>query len=245
VILGHIPIVSLDKIYFRGENESEFLDCTRLENSNELVSRKNPNDAGSVERQIEKIAAKLRKNGNQEIILVDDVVFSGNVLRKIIERFRQRGITVIGIRAALSTEESYKYFDEILEKGLKCGCLLGKDVIDQICERDFYFGIVQSGISTISENEEILKSPYFKPFGNPIERASIPQKYEEFFSNGCLLRSMYLWKCIEENSKRKIYIKDLPEGIINTNKEERIINVLRKGLIYDEKDTNRDYGECR
>lgn len=44
---------------------------------------------------------------------------------------------------------------------------------------------------------KILKSPYFKPFGKPIERASITEKYEKFFSNGCLLRSMYLWKCIE------------------------------------------------
>ena len=191
------------------------------------------------------MAENLGIKGKKEIILVDDVVFSGNVLRTIIERFKQNGINVVGIRAALSTEESYKYFNESLEKGLKCGCLMGKDVIDQICERDFYFGIVQSGISTLRSDGKILKSPYFKPFGNPIERASIPKEYEKIFSNGCLLRSMYLWKCIEEKTKRKIYIKDMPEDIINTDKNDRVIDVLRKGLIYYEKDTNRNNGECR
>ena len=63
------------------------------------------------------------------------------------------------------------------------------------------------------------------------------------------MRSMYLWKCIEENSKRKIYIKDLPEKIINANEKDNekdiVIDVLRKGMIYYEKDTDRNNGECR
>lgn len=166
-------------------------------------------------------------------------------MKGIINEFQKNGIEVIGIRACLSAEDAYKHFNENLKKGLKCGCLMGEKVIDQICKRDFYFGIVQSGISTLTSDNKIKKSPYFIPFGEPIRRASIPERDEIFFSNGCLLRSMYLWKCIEENSKRKFYIKDMPEEILNTNKEDRIINVLRKGLIYDEKDTNRNYGECR
>ncbi len=187
----------------------------------------------------------LKLNVYKDIFLVDDVVYSGNVLKNIIMQFKENGINVLGIRTSLATEESYEYFNQNLREGLKCGCLMGKDVIDQICERDFYFGIVQSGISTLQSNGKISKSPYFRPFGNPIQRASIPKKFEKIFSNGCILRSMYLWKCIEENSKRKLYIKDLPEKITNTNENERILDVLRKGLIYYEKDTNRNYGECR
>lgn len=241
-----IPIVSLDKIYFRRDDENAFfLDCTRLDKSDKLVSRKNPNSTRSVEEQVKEISESLRINGNRKIILVDDVVFSGNVLRSLIEMFRKSGIETVGIRASLSTEESYEFFGKNLENGLKCGCLMGRDVIDQICERDFYFGIVQSGISTLRGDGNILKSPYFRPFGNPVERASIPKRYEQVFSNNCLLRSMYLWKCIEENSKRKIYVRDMPEDIINTNRNDRIIDVLRKGLILNEKDTNRNYGECR
>ena len=241
----NIPIVSLDKIYYRQRDGDFFLDCTRLDGSKDLVSRKNPNDKFSVKKQIQEISELLRKANKSEIILVDDVVFSGNVLRSIVEAFKENKIKVAGIRASLSTEEAFESFNKTLEKGLKCGSLLGKNIIDQICERDFYFGIAQSGISVKNQDGKILKAPYFKPFGNPVKRASIPKEYENIFSNNCLLRSMYLWKCIEEKLGRKVYINEIPEEIVNTNKNERIINVLRKGLISYEKDTNRDYGECR
>ena len=234
--------MSLDKIYFR-ETDGIFLDCTRLDKSQKLVSRKKPNDRESVRNQILAISIDLLSQGKNEIVLADDVVFSGNVLRSLINAFEYCGIETVGVRAAIATEESYKFFNETLPKGLGCGCILGKDVIDQICERDFYFGIVQSGISSVRGDGKILKKPYFKPFGNPVERASVPKEFESIFSNNCMLRSMYLWKCIEENSGREIAIKEMPEEIYGTNGEERIINTLRKGLIYYEKDTNRDNGE--
>lgn len=245
--------MSLDKIYYRQREKDFFLDCTRLDKSKDLVSRKDPNDLESVDKQIKEISEKLKQAGNGEVVLVDDVVFSGNVLRSIISKFESNGIKVIGIRSAISTEESYESFNKTLEKGLKCGIILGKDVIDQICERDFYFGIAQSGISVKGENGRIYKAPYFKPFGNPVERASIPKMYEDVFSNNCLMRSMYLWKKIEDRSLRPIKVKELPEEINDLDENERVINVLRKGLINYEKGrnerneeiTNRDNGECR
>ena len=243
--------MSLDKIYFRDYKEKEdntnyFLDCTRIQGSKELTARNDWENFDSVEQQIKEISNNLKEKDTKEIILVDDVGFSGDVLRNIILRFKQYGIKVKGIRSCISTQQSYEYFNSNLEKGLKCGCLLGMDVIDQICERDFYFGIAQSGISVIDPNGEIKKSPYFKPFGDAVKRASIPKEYENLFSNGCLIRSIYLWKLIEEKTGQKIYIKDMPEKILNTNQNERIIDVLRKGLIYyEEKDTNRDNGFSR
>lgn len=187
----------------------------------------------------------LKLQGKKEIILVDDVVFSGNVLKNITRLFRENGIRVIGIRAAISTEESFENFNKQLKLGLKCGCLLGENVIDQICERDFYFGIAQSGISVKDGSGRILKAPYFKPYGDPVKRASIPKEYETVFSNNCLLRSMFLWRCMEKRSQREFYIKDMPEEIVGTNQEERIVEILKKGLISYEKDSNRNNGECR
>ena len=58
---------------------------------------------------------------------------------------------------------------------------MSDDVIDQICERDFYFGIAGSGIM-INTNNGLYKAPYFKPYGNPYERASIPVESEQYFS---------------------------------------------------------------
>ena len=244
----NIPIVSLDRIYLDEDVDIEqdiyFIDCTRINNSKELIPRREKNQI-PVNKQIEIISKKLKEKNQTKVVLFDDVVFSGNVLKNIINQFKQNDIDVKGIRACISTEESYKYFNENIDKGLKCGCLLGTDVIDQICERDFYLGIAQSGISVVDEKGIIYKAPYFKPFGNPVTRASIPKKYETIFSNGCLLRSLHLWKKIEENTGEPIYMGDLPEKIINTNEKERIIDVLRRGLIYDEKNPNRDNGFSR
>lgn len=105
-----------------------------------------------------------------------------------------------------------------------------KEVIDQICERDFYFGIAGSGIS-VETNAKIVKAPYFLPFGNPVERASIPKSYEKYFSNTCISRSIALWNEIEKLSKRKILIKELPERIQNTSSNDEVIKTLKKGLI--------------
>ena len=225
-----IPIVSLDKIYLNEDEENViFLDCTRLNGSNRLVSRNNSNDFSSVDIQVEKISKQLKYMGLNQIILVDDVVFSGSVLSSVIELFKNNGISVIGIRSAVSTTNAFKKFNSELGLGLKCKYLLGEDVLDQICERDFYFGVPQSGIS-ILEDGVIYKAPYFKPFGNPVERASIPKEYEVDFSKGCLKRSIWLWEEIEKLSGKKFYISDLPEVISNTSSDDQVIKVLKKGI---------------
>ena len=238
--MGGFPIISLDQIYIEPNNNIVFLDCTRLDGSSELVSRNNPNDLNSVERQIRLIASSLQE---KTIVIADDVVFSGNVLKKVITLFDKYGIKTLGIRSAIATKEGYDYFNKTLPLGLKCGYLLGENVIDQICERDFYFGIAQSGIS-IKKDGSIYKAPYFRPYGNPVERASIPDKYEEFFSKGCTIRSLALWKRIEELTGREILVRDLPERINNTDLNEGVQKVLKKGLKY-EKDTNRNNGISR
>ena len=172
----------------------------------------------------------MLKNINQtKIILADDVVFSGSVLRSIISLFKENKIEVIGISTAIARKDSYDYFNSTLKLGIKCGFLMEKDVIDQICERDFYFGIAGSGIS-VNTGTQIVKAPYFLPFGNPVDRASIPKEYETYFSNSCINRSILLWQEIEKLSKRKILIKDLPEKIQNTQQEDEVIKTLKKGL---------------
>ena len=207
-----------------------FLDCTRLDGSDKLVSRNNINDSNNVYKQIEIISKSLIKRNINKIILADDVVFSGNVLRNIIKIFKKNNVDVIGIRSCISTTDSYDYFNNNLPLGIKCDYLLGKDVIDQICERDFYFGIAQSGISIKDSNGLVFKAPYFKPYGNPIERASIPSEYEKYFSEKCINRSLWLWNEIEKLSERKFYIRDLPEKINLTNDNDSVVKTLKKGL---------------
>ena len=219
----NIPIVTLDKIYIKPDEENiYFLDCTRVNQTNEIV----PRTKKSLDYQINNIVNNLNTN---KIILADDVVFSGNVLKNIIRKFNNQGIEVVEIISAISTEEAYEYFKDKLQYGIKCNYIMSNDVIDQICERDFYFGIAGSGIMIRTDNG-LYKAPYFKPYGNPNERASIPKEYENYFSKGCLERSIYLWEQIDLLRKENTKIKELPEKIINTKEDEEVVKTLKKEL---------------
>lgn len=217
----NIPIVTLDKIYISpDDNNIYFLDCTRVNGSNELIAR----NSESVEEQIENISKNLT---SKKIILADDVIFTGSVLKKIIGMFKKYNIEVVGVISSICTEEAFNYFNEKLDGGVKTNYILENKVIDQVCERDFYFGIAGSGI-LIKTDEGFSKAPYFKPFGDPCERASIPREYETYFSNGCSERSLYLWENIDKNKGRYSLISELPEKIINISKDDYVVKTLRK-----------------
>lgn len=218
-----IPIVTLDKIYIKPDEENiYFLDCTRISGTNEIVSRKSE----SLNLQFERLGKVLK---NKKIILADDVVFSGSVLKNIINRFNNLGIETVEIIASICSNDAYNFFNNNLKYGIRVNYLMSDDVIDQICERDFYFGIAGSGIM-IKNNERLLKAPYFKPYGNPNERASIPLEYEKFFSYGCLERSVYLWEEIDKIRNIETTIDELPEAIINTNKEDGVVKTLKREM---------------
>ena len=217
----NIPIVTLDKIYISpDDNNIYFLDCTRVNGSNELIAR----NSEPVEVQIENISNNLT---SKKIMLADDVIFTGSVLKKIISMFKKYNIEVVGVISSICTEDAFNYFNEKLDGGVKTNYILGNKVIDQVCERDFYFGIAGSGI-LIKTDDGLSKAPYFKPFGNPCERASIPRECELYFSNGCIERSVYLWENIDKKKGRDSLISELPEKIINTNKDDYVVKTLRK-----------------
>jgi len=216
-----IPIVTLDKIYIKPDEENIFfLDCTRINGSDELTTRVK----GSLEEQVQSLAQKVK---GKDVILADDVVFSGSVLRKIIGLLNKEGIKVVQVVSCICTKEGYDYFNNNLKYGIKTNILLGEDVIDQICERDFYFGIAGSGI-VVKTKEGFMKAPYFEPFGNPNERASIPEEYSKTFSRGCIKRSIMLWEEIDKLKGEKTLMSDLPERIVGTKDNEEVVKVLRK-----------------
>lgn len=223
LLVVNIPIVTLDKIYLEPDEEKiYFLDCTRVNGTNEIISRKKE----SLDSQIKRISMILP---SKEIILADDVVFSGSVLRNIIKRFRDYGIQVVGIIASICSSEGYEYFSNALRYGVKTNILMSNEVIDQICERDFYFGVAGSGIM-ISTSDGMFKAPYFKPYGNPNERASIPLEYEKYFSKGCLERSLYLWEEIDRLSGDETKMFELPEKIIYTKENDCVVKTLKKEI---------------
>ena len=194
------------------------MDCTRIDNEG-ITSRLGI----SIEEQIKKISECV----NGKIILADDVVFSGSVLKRIIELFKKYNVEVVSIISCISSMEGYNYFKNNLRYGIDTLYLMGNDVIDQVCERDFYFGIAGSGI-LVRKNNELYKSPYFKPFGDPVNRASIPSKFEKYFSDSCIDRSLYLWESIDKLRSDNTKIYELPERIVDTDNNDEVVKVLRR-----------------
>lgn len=94
------------------------------------------------------------------------------------------------------------------------------NVLDEVCERDFYFGIAQSGQSELQSDNTIVKKPYFKPFGLPNESASVPEEKEINFSSECINCSYELWKDMQQNSNKVLTSSVLPEKINNTPTQE-------------------------
>ncbi len=226
---GRYPIVSMDEIYIKCDNENIYsLDCTRLAGSKEMVSRLNPRDPDGVRKQVMRLAYIFRSRGTKEIILLDDVIFSGSVIKYISDLFNAYGIKVVGACAAISSEEGYEMFSNLPEK-VSCGYLMSKNVIDEVCERDYFYGIAQSGMA-MEVDGEIYKTPYILPFGDPVKRASIPEENQEQFSKDCIRLALKFWMETERLSNREIMNYELPERINNTDYNEGVVKTLKKVL---------------
>lgn len=226
---GRYPIVSMDQIYINCDNKDIYsLDVTRLTGSSEMVSRSNPLDKDSVRKQVESISNTLKGQGKDKIVLLDDVIFSGSVIDYISKLFNENGINVVGAGAAISSNEAFNRFSNLDEK-IKCEYLMSDNVIDEICERDFFYGIAQSGMVK-EENGIAYKAPYFLPYGDPVARASCPEDKKEFFSRELIKLSLRLWKEIERLSGKTIMNYELPEQILNTNLNESVVKTLKKEL---------------
>lgn len=212
----------MDKIYISPDEENIFfLDCTRVNGTNKIISRKRE----SLDEQIKRIGTIFR---GKEIIIADDVVFSGTVLKTIINMLEQYDVKVVGIITSITSREGYDNFNKKLKYGLKANFIMD-NVIDQVCERDFYFGIAGSGIM-IEKEDSYLKAPYFYPYVSPNERASIPVEAEKEYSIGCLERSILLWEDIDKQRGKSTLIKELPEEIIYTEKDEEVVKTLKKEI---------------
>ena len=229
----NIPIVTLDKVYIKPDDENIiFFDCTRINGTNRIISR----NKESIDNQINKI---INRFCGKKIILADDVVFSGNVLRFIVDKLNKGGVEVVGIITSICTDSSYNYFNKCLKYGIRTNYIMGDDVVDQVCERDFYFGIAGGGIMVDIDNK-LYKAPYFKPFGNPNERASIPVEYEDSFSYECLRRSLNLWEEVEKLKGDIVLASSLPEEIVGVSKDTDIVKLLKKEM--NNYETNRNNG---
>jgi hypothetical protein len=195
-----LPIVSLDKSYLQHEWRLDINRAVDLE----------LNDLGEKERfgcqPLDEQIARLKEAGLCHIALLDDVVFSGNGIVRLSNQLRQSGIEVALIIAGIVIGEGAERItnNEINILAVRHYA----EVIDEICERDFYPGVPFSGRSIYNQSRNV-GAPYLRPFGKPEEWASIPASESDGFSNFCLRQTIALWRGIEKVSDRPVKCSDI------------------------------------
>ena len=198
--LDVIP-VSLDRLYMTCDHhidmtrsiDSDLNDCGETERCNSV----------SLSEQIQTLVAY----GIRDIALVDDVVFSGNGILRLIKLCAAYGITVRSVIAGIVIGEGEK---KITARGVTVRTRYRyPTVIDEICERDFYAGLPLSGRNVVAQSHN-TGAPYFFPFGKPCEWASIPPEHADMFSQFCRRQNVTLWRAIEEVSHTIIKCGTLP-----------------------------------
>ncbi len=228
------PAVSLDRAYISDESSNllGYLDVSRtmVEKADGTPAEKilMPREGfPAIDKQIKYLASKYQG----PVLLVDDVIFSGeDLVRKdgIFEKFAKAGIPVNIVVAGVGIGEGIRKINDF---GKEIACVREyEDVIDEICERDFFASVPMSGRLVLAIDGKYWSAPYFKPFGDPESWASITASSVPEFSRFCLEQSIILWSEIEKLSQASISTDALPRKIRELGERTSIVAALREHL---------------
>lgn len=163
---------------------------------------------------------------HKELVLVDDVLFSGRGMEELINLLNQNGVSVPCVVAGIAIGNG---LERVLNntKAEVAFVRFYEQVIDEVCERDFYPGVPLSG-RTIQRATIESGAPYLFPFGKPCEWASIPSDKAASFSRFCLEQTVKLWEMIEAYSTKVVRCCDLerlPLGV--SYSDQRFVDRLK------------------
>lgn len=213
--------ISMDRVYFP---TTPRIDIARIvtEDGNDkgLGAR---TDAESLFRQFR----RLRDLEIDKAVLVDDVLFSGGLMVRIRKTLQAFGIETPVICTGIAIQDGV---DILAKQGATVQAVRTyPDVIDEVCERDFFVGVPLSGRTISHENN--VGAPYILPFGKPEEWASIPTDQQTAFSRRCIERSMALFSAIEQASGRPVACADLDRNVISMPTDStRFVEALAEHL---------------
>ncbi|XOU93932.1 MAG: phosphoribosyltransferase [Candidatus Kerfeldbacteria bacterium] len=223
-------IISIDQVYCEVDS---YLEINRIADINTLKKIGLSNRPGCI--SIDDQLNNLPKD--KPIIIIDDGCFSGDTLYQIISLMKEKGLNVqksiIGImidwcnnqfirkNSTFEIESVYEF----------------NNVIDWLCERDFFIGVPLSGktVGYMEGNSIIpyypdISLPYCLPFGNPSKSASIPTNYMVEYSKFIIGLSCELWEEIERLSGKVITCNDIPRLPIGINRDNRSFSDVLVGI---------------
>jgi hypothetical protein len=218
VLNNNLNIISLDTIYFSGDY---LIELTRSVSSDGLdKGLRHRFGSDTLLRQLN----TLKNSGIKEVGIYDDVIFSGVLAERIIRLLSTLGINVSKFYAGIGIKEGIDKIENLLSIEVNCAHVYNQ-VVDEVCERDFYLGIPFSGRSLIDENN--LGLSYLLPFGKPEAWASIPSEYQETFSIFCINQTIKLFEEIENSSNKIVYCSDIDRKVPNQPKIGRYVDFLK------------------
>lgn len=215
---NNLPIISLDTIYFSSDYLIELTRSVSPEGLDKGLRHRFGSDT------LLKQLNTLRNSGIKEVCIYDDVIFSGVLAERIIKLLSMLGINVSKFYAGIGIQEGIDKIENSFSIEVDCAFIYNQ-VVDEVCERDFYLGIPYSGRSLVGE--ENLGLSYILPFGKPEAWASIPNEYQESFSIFCINQTIKLFEEIENSSNKIVCCSDIDRKVPNQPKIGRYVDFLK------------------
>lgn len=213
-----LPTISLDRVYIQSAMNLQVTRLVDMQGNDRGIGPR----AGSppLWSQIR----DLQSSGVHEVALVDDVVFTGALIERVVNLLSKIGIRVPVVCVGVGIAEGIR---RINHSKREVHCVRRyEEVIDQVCERDFYPGVPLSGRLLVGSKN--IGVPYLLPFGNPGKWASIPAEWQEHFSRFCIIQTIRLFKEIERCSNRMVSCAELGRMVATLPQDEtKFVDVLR------------------
>lgn len=151
----------------------------------------------------------LKRAGLKEVTLIDDVIFSGGFMARLVHLLNKMSLRVPTVCVGIGIEEGVS---KLRELNCEVRCVRRyKAVIDEVCERDFYPGTPLSG--RLVAKSQNVGMPYILPFGKPKEWATIPEERHRELSRFCLMQTARLFSEIERSSGKTVITQVLPRQV--------------------------------
>ncbi len=182
-------------------------------------------------RQIAKIVATLRASRTTQVLLADDVMFSGSQMVAVKAMLESQGLVVVGMYASIATDDSFKKIEQdSSSKPLSVVFSYSGDVLDIIDARDFLPGAADGGRTIAGVSDTGM--PYLLPFGQPVRWASIPEDRAKKFSRELLCAALALYEKIETASNTQLLLKDLPRGVFTPSLQENTASSSERVVVW-------------
>lgn len=217
--------VSLDRVY---SDFSLHLDITRVVHDSWIGDGVlGPRaDAPSLDEQFRRI----KEAGHDEVVLVDDWVFTGALVQMVMSALSSQGVRVPCVIAGMVTGDALAH---LRPSGVGVRSLyVFKELVDGVCERDFFPGVPLSG--RLAAGPTHTRVPYILPFHPTGSWASIPGENRFAFSECCLRHTMRLFEAIEQSSSREVAYRDIGYqlfGVPSSLQGERYVDVLEHHVL--------------